>query len=93
MPCGSSARSRRGATLRRPNRPKPTTGKPSPWPTSSACARSLAHCHRGLGMLYRETGQQAQARTELLAAITLYRAMEMTFWLPQTEAALARVEG
>ena len=53
----------------------------------------VAHCHRGLGTLYSETGQQAQARTELLAAITLYRAMEMTFWLPQTEAALAEVQG
>jgi tetratricopeptide (TPR) repeat protein len=53
----------------------------------------VAHCHRGLGMLYRGTGQQAQARTELLAAVTLYRTMEMTFWLPETEAALAEVQG
>jgi len=53
----------------------------------------LAHCHRGLGTLYSRAGQQAQAQTELAAAIALYRAMEMTFWLPQTEAALARVEG
>jgi tetratricopeptide (TPR) repeat protein len=52
-----------------------------------------AHCHRGLGTLYRGTGQQVQVRTELLAAIALYRAMEMTFWLPETEAALAQVEG
>jgi DNA-binding NtrC family response regulator/tetratricopeptide (TPR) repeat protein len=52
-----------------------------------------AHCHRSLGMLYRQTGLQAQARTELRAAIALYRAMEMTFWLPQTEAALAEVQG
>jgi tetratricopeptide (TPR) repeat protein len=52
-----------------------------------------AHCHRSLGMLYRQTGLQAQARTELRAAIALYRTMEMTFWLPQTEAALAEVQG
>jgi DNA-binding NtrC family response regulator/tetratricopeptide (TPR) repeat protein len=52
-----------------------------------------AHCHRGLGMLYRGTGQRAQARTELLAAIALYRTMDMTFWLPETEAALAEVQG
>jgi class 3 adenylate cyclase/tetratricopeptide (TPR) repeat protein/ABC-type thiamine transport system ATPase subunit len=52
-----------------------------------------AHCHRGLGTLYAATGQQEQARTELSAAIVLYRAMDMTFWLPQTEAALAQVEG
>jgi hypothetical protein len=52
-----------------------------------------AHCHRGLGTLYSRTGQQRQARTELLAAIALYRAMEMTFWLPETEAALVQVQG
>jgi tetratricopeptide (TPR) repeat protein len=52
-----------------------------------------AHCHRGLGTLYATIGQQEQARTELSAAIVLYRAMDMTFWLPQTEAALAQVEG
>jgi len=32
-----------------------------------------------------------QARAELSAAIALYRAMDMTFWLPQTEAVLAQV--
>ena len=52
-----------------------------------------AHCHRGLGTLYAATGQQEQARTELATAIDLYCAMDMTFWLPQTEAALAQVEG
>src|SRR5262249_8280869 len=52
-----------------------------------------AHCHRGLGTLYAATGQREQACTELSTAIALYRAMEMTFWLPQTEAALAQVEG
>jgi len=52
-----------------------------------------AHCHRGLGMLYAATGQREQARAALSAAIEMYRAMEMTFWLPQTEAALAHVEG
>jgi tetratricopeptide (TPR) repeat protein len=51
----------------------------------------VAHCHRGLGTLYAATGQREQARTELAAAIDLYRAMNMTFWLPQTEAALAQV--
>ncbi len=51
-----------------------------------------AHCHRGLGTLYAKTGQREQARTELVAAIDLYRAMDMTCWLPQTEAALALVE-
>jgi tetratricopeptide (TPR) repeat protein len=52
-----------------------------------------AHCHCGLGTLYAMTGQRAQARAELSIAIDLYKAMDMTFWLPQAEAALARVEG
>ena len=52
-----------------------------------------AHCHRGLGTLYAATEQREQACTELSTAIALYRDMEMTFWLPQTEAALAQVEG
>ena len=53
----------------------------------------LAHCHRGLGApCYLKTGQQEQAQAELSTAIALYRAMDMTFWLPETEAALAQVE-
>ena len=52
-----------------------------------------AHCHRSLGTLYAATSQREQARTELSTAIVLYRDMEMTFWLPQAEAALAQVEG
>ena len=52
-----------------------------------------AHCHRGLGMLYAATGQRGQARTALSTAIEMYRAMDMIFWLPETEAALAQVEG
>jgi hypothetical protein len=34
-----------------------------------------------------------QARSELATAIELSRAMEMAFWLPEAEAALAQVEG
>jgi tetratricopeptide (TPR) repeat protein len=52
-----------------------------------------AHCHRGLGILYATAGQRQQARAELDTAMTLYRAMDVTFWLPQAEAALAQVEG
>jgi tetratricopeptide (TPR) repeat protein len=51
-----------------------------------------AHCHLGLGTLYGQTERPAPARTELSTAIELYRAMDMTFWLPQAEAALAYVE-
>ena len=53
----------------------------------------VAHCHAGLGTLYTTTGRWEQARTALSAAIALYRAMAMTFWLPRTEATLAQVLG
>jgi tetratricopeptide (TPR) repeat protein len=52
----------------------------------------VAHCHQGLGTLYAITGQRQQARMALKTAIDLYRAMEMSFWLPQTEAVLTQVE-
>ena len=52
-----------------------------------------AHCHHGLGTLYATVGQREQARAALTTAIEMYRAMDMTFWLPQAEAALAQVEG
>ena len=50
-----------------------------------------AHCHLGLGTLYGQIGRREQACHELSAAIDLYRAMDMTFWLPQAEAALAAI--
>jgi tetratricopeptide (TPR) repeat protein len=52
-----------------------------------------AHCHLGLGTLYTRIGRTEQARVELSTAIVLYRAMDMTFWLPEAQTALAQVEG
>jgi hypothetical protein len=52
-----------------------------------------AHCHRGLGTWYLQSGQRQQAHAVLTTTITLYRAMGMTFWLPQAEAALAQAVG
>jgi class 3 adenylate cyclase len=51
-----------------------------------------AHCHLGLGILYSKIGRAEPARIALSAAIDLYRAMDMTFWLPRAEAALAQTE-
>ena len=51
-----------------------------------------AHCHRSRGTLYAVTGQREEARAELSMAVEMYRGMEMTFWLPETEAALAQVD-
>ena len=50
-----------------------------------------AHCHLGLGTLYVQTGRLEPAHAALTAAIALYRDMEMRFWLPQAETALAQV--
>jgi predicted RNA polymerase sigma factor len=50
----------------------------------------VAHCHHGLGRLYRQTGRREEARAALSTAIALYRAMDMTFWVPQAEATLAQ---
>jgi hypothetical protein len=52
-----------------------------------------AHCHLGLGKLYVKIGHHDEAHAKLSAAVDLYPAMEMTFWLPQVEAALAQAEG
>jgi tetratricopeptide (TPR) repeat protein len=48
-----------------------------------------AHIHFDLGTLYSQIGRLEEARTALATAIDMYRAMEMTFWLPEAEAALA----
>jgi tetratricopeptide (TPR) repeat protein len=68
-------------------------GQALAWANELGMRPLQAHCHLGLGTLYIKTGKGEEARAELSAAIELYRAMEMTFWLPQTEAALAQVEG
>ena len=44
-----------------------------------------AHCHGGLGRLHRRRGDAASAAVATAAARELYRAMDMTFWLHQTE--------
>jgi tetratricopeptide (TPR) repeat protein len=46
----------------------------------------VAHCHFGLGKLYRRTGKREQAEEHLTTATTMYREMEMRFWLEQAEA-------
>jgi hypothetical protein len=48
----------------------------------------VAHCHLGLGKLYRRTDKREQAREHLATATTMYRDMGMTYWLEQAEAEL-----
>ena len=45
-----------------------------------------AHCHLGLGKLYRRTGKRQEAQEHLTTAATMYREMDMRFWLEQAEA-------
>jgi class 3 adenylate cyclase/tetratricopeptide (TPR) repeat protein len=45
----------------------------------------VAHCHLGLGKLYRRTGKHEKAQEHLTTATTMYREMGMTYWLEQAE--------
>jgi hypothetical protein len=46
----------------------------------------IAHCHLGLGKLYRGTGKLEQAQEHLTTATTMYREMGITYWLEKAEA-------
>jgi tetratricopeptide (TPR) repeat protein len=48
----------------------------------------VAHCHLGLGKLYRRIGRREPAQEHLTNATTMYREMGMTFWLEKAEAEL-----
>ena len=47
-----------------------------------------AHCHLGLGELFDRTSDRAKAAKHLTIAATMYRQMDMGFWLEKAEAAL-----
>jgi uncharacterized protein HemY len=49
----------------------------------------VAHCHLGLGKLYRRAGDHAKAEEHLTTASAMYREMDMGFWLEKAEAAYA----
>src|SRR5262249_12324814 len=53
----------------------------------------VAHCHLGLGTLYYRTGDHAKAHEHLTTATTMYREMDMAFWLEKAEAALGPPHG
>jgi tetratricopeptide (TPR) repeat protein len=52
----------------------------------------VAHCHLGLGKLCRHTGDGAKAREHLTTASTMYREMDMGFWLEKADAELDGIE-
>jgi hypothetical protein len=53
---------------------------------SSASRPRIRTCHLGLGKLYRRTGKREQAQEHLTTATTMYREMDMRFWLEKAEA-------
>jgi len=53
----------------------------------------VAHCHLGLGRLYRRTDKREKAHEHLTIATTMYREMDMTYWLEQAEAPMKELEG
>jgi len=52
----------------------------------------VAHCHLGLGRLYQRTGTRDQAREHLTTATTMYREMDMPFWLEQAAGDVAATQ-
>ncbi|PYN92576.1 MAG: hypothetical protein DMD89_27165, partial [Candidatus Rokuibacteriota bacterium] len=52
----------------------------------------VAHCHLGLGRLYRRTGKRLEAEEHLATATAMYREMDMQFWLEAAEAGIRELE-
>jgi hypothetical protein len=48
----------------------------------------LAHCHLGLGALYRRAGTRQQAREHITTAGTMFGEMDMRYWREQAEVEL-----
>jgi tetratricopeptide (TPR) repeat protein len=48
----------------------------------------LAHCHLGIGKGHGRTINGLQAREHLVKAASLYRTLEMPFWMHEAEASL-----
>jgi tetratricopeptide (TPR) repeat protein len=48
----------------------------------------IAHCHLGLGKLYRRAGSREPAHEHLTTATTMYREMGVTYWLEKAEGEL-----
>jgi class 3 adenylate cyclase/tetratricopeptide (TPR) repeat protein len=51
----------------------------------------VAHCHLGLGRLFRRTGKRDDAREHVTTATIMYCEMDMRFWLEQAESAAAEL--
>ncbi len=52
----------------------------------------VAHCHFGIGKLYRRTGKRKQAREHLATATAMYREMGMMYWPEKADSELKELE-
>jgi class 3 adenylate cyclase/tetratricopeptide (TPR) repeat protein len=52
----------------------------------------IAHCHLGLGRLYRRNGKRQEAQKHLTSAAAMYRELGMRFWLEQAEATMKELD-
>ncbi len=46
----------------------------------------LAHCHMGLSRLYKRTAKRDRVQEHLTVATTMFRQMDMRFWLEKADA-------
>jgi tetratricopeptide (TPR) repeat protein len=51
----------------------------------------VAHCHFGLGKLSRGAAKRQESQEHLATATTMYREMDMRFWLEKAEAEMRRL--
>ena len=51
----------------------------------------VAHCHFGLGKLDRRAGKRQEAQEHFTTATTMYREMDMRFWLEKAEAEMGQL--
>ena len=82
-----------GEIASHPNRPDVAAAE-AHYGAATALANELgmrplvAHCHLGVGKLCRRTGDRAKAEEHLTTAATMYREMDMGFWLERAESEL-----
>jgi class 3 adenylate cyclase len=52
----------------------------------------VTRCHLGLGKFYGQLGEREHAHGQLMTAITMFREMDMRFWLEKAEAEMRELE-
>jgi hypothetical protein len=92
--CPTSSRTRRSGrqSLKRPTWQTLDPGQRRQRTLDAVKRLLLREAREQLGKLYRRTGDDAKAAEHLTAAATMFREMDMTFWLEKAGAELGGVE-